>query len=208
MHIQEKTTEYLAIICILLLLTSTVLLYRKTKECQVLEQKVNVQTANSTTLQKIISRNMKAIIYFDHTQLNENIFLNTYINGKKDSIPIKNVQDKNILFVPKQSCNVCYDEVYDALLYARDSLNYDVITITEKEKYNEVRNILHDMGFKASIYCFDTQSFWQSTSIEYAPFFSYVDKHLKCCHSFIPLPNYPEYSYLYLRTIIEKYGEK
>ena len=45
-----------------------------------------------------------------------------------------------MLFVPKQSCNVCYDEIYDALLYARDSLNYDIVTITEKEKICMERN--------------------------------------------------------------------
>ena len=39
MYFQEKTIEYLAVICVVSLLLSTFLLYRKTKECQVLEQK-------------------------------------------------------------------------------------------------------------------------------------------------------------------------
>ncbi len=39
MYFQEKTIEYLAVICVVSLLLSTFLLCRKTKECQVLEQK-------------------------------------------------------------------------------------------------------------------------------------------------------------------------
>lgn len=208
MYFQEKTIEYLAVICVVSLLLSTFLLYRKTKECQVLEQKNSIQMANSTTLHKVLSRNMKATMYFDCTQLNDDIFLYKYSNGKTDSIPIGNIKNQNVLFVPKQCCNVCYDEVYDALLYAKDSLNIEIIAITEKEKYNEVRNIIHDLGFKLNVYYINSFSFWKSTSIEYAPFFSYIDKYLRCNHCFIPLVNYPEYSYLYLRNISKKYWNK
>lgn len=205
MYIQEKTIDYLAVLCILLLLVSTVLLYHKVKECKYLDQTVSVQKSNYETLKKIISRNMKAVIYSDNIQLDKGASLYMYRNNKKDSVSIRCLKHKNILFVPRQSCNVCYDEVYDALLYAKDSLNYDVITVTEKEKYNEVRSILYDMGFNVDVYYSDSPIFLQSLSIEYAPFFSYVDERLKCCHSFIPLPNYPEYSYLYLKAICEKY---
>lgn len=30
------------------------------------------------------------------------------------------IRNKIVLFVPAHSCNVCYDEVYDALKYSQD----------------------------------------------------------------------------------------
>ena len=95
----------------------------------------------------------------------------------------------------KRVVNVCYDEIYDALKIAKDSLSLDCLIITEKEKYNEVRNIIMDLGInnKNTSYLVDT-TFWNSIDIAYAPFLSYIDDNLKCTHSFVPFPNHPPLS--------------
>lgn len=106
----------------------------------------------------------------------------------------------------KRVVNVCYDEIYDALKFAKDSLSLDCLIITEKEKYNEVRNIIMDLGInnKNTSYLVDT-TFWNSIDIAYAPFLSYIDDNLKCTHSFVPFPNHPQYSYHYLDILKSKY---
>ncbi|WP_296122944.1 hypothetical protein [uncultured Bacteroides sp.] len=147
---------------------------------------------------------MTAILHSDGFRLEENASLYKYNAGQKIEVPIQKIENQVVLFVPKQSCNVCYDEIYDALLYARDSLNYDIVTITEKEKYNEVKNLISDLGFQSAIYYLAENTFWDSIKIQYAPFFGFVENSSICNHCFVPLVNYPEYSYLYLQTMQKK----
>lgn len=207
MQVQEKSIKYMVALCVLMLFLSSFFLYCKNKECHKLKQYISVQEANNITLHDVLSRNLKATIYSDEAQLDRNTYLYKISQGKKDSIPLFELMSHIILFVPKQSCNVCYDEVYDALIYAEDTLNYDIITITEKEKYNEVRNIIRDLGFQLDVYYLNDTLFWTSLSIEYAPFFGRINQSFKCCHCFVPIVNYPQYSYLYLKNITEKYRE-
>lgn len=201
MQIQKRSIDYWSLLCLTLLLASTFFLSRKTKECQKLQQEILVQDANSKTLHKVLHRNMAAILRSDGIQLKD--FASLYKNsaGQKIEVPIQEIKNQVVLFVPKQSCNVCYDEVYDALLYAKDSLNYDIVTVTEKEKYNEVKNQITDLGFQSAIYYLAEDAFWNSIKIQYAPFLGFVDSRFVCNHCFIPLVNYPEYSYLYLQTL-------
>lgn len=194
-------------LCVLMLLISSFLLFSKNKECRKLEQYITVQKDNNITLQKVLYRNLEATIKSDEAQLERNSYLYKISQGRKDSIPLFELINHNILFVPKQSCNVCYDEVYDALIYAVDTLHYNMVTITEKEKYNEVRNIIRDLGFQSDVYYLKDTVFWSSLSIEFAPFFGYINESFRCCHCFVPMVNYPKYSYLYLKTITEKYKE-
>ena len=201
MQVQRKSIDYLAILCTILLLVSTYFLNSKTKECQRLQQKILVQDANSNTLHKVLRRNMSAILCSDGFQLKNCTSLYKYDAGRNVEVPIQETENQVVLFVPKQSCNVCYDEIYDALLYARDSLNYDIITITEKEKYNEVKNLISDLGFQSDIYYLAEDTFWNSIKIQYAPFLGFVNSSFICNHCFVPLVNYPEYSYLYLQIM-------
>ena len=79
-----------------------------------------------------------------------------------------------------------------------------IVTITEKEKYNEVKNLISDLGFQSAIYYLAEDTFWNSIKIQYAPFFGFVENRFICNHCFVPLVNYPEYSYLYLQTMQKK----
>lgn len=204
MQIQRKSVNYLALCCAILLLVSTYFLDKKNREYQRLQQEVLVLEANSKTLHKILHRNMVAILHSNGFQLNDCISLYKYNAGQKIEEPIQKIKNQVVLFVPKQSCNVCYDEIYDALLYAKDSLNYDIITITEKEKYNEVKNLIFDLGFQSTVYYLIEDTFWDSVKIQYAPFLGFVDNHFICNFCFVPLVNYPEYSYLYLQVMRKK----
>lgn len=204
MQIQKKSIDYWLWGCVVLLLVSSYFLNRKTAECQKLHQKVLVLEANSNTLHKVLRRNMTAILRSNGFQLRDCASLYTNRVGQKTEVPIQEVENQIVLFVPKQSCNVCYDEIYDALLYAKDSLDYDIVTITEKEKYNEVKNQISDLGFQSEVYYLVEDAFWNSIKIQYAPFLGLVDNHLICNYCFVPLVNYPEYSYLYLQTLQEK----
>ena len=58
----------------------------------------SIQMANSTTI-----GNMKATMYFDCTQLNDDIFLCKYSNGKTDSISIGNIRNIGINQFIKES---------------------------------------------------------------------------------------------------------
>ena len=205
MQIQEKSIKLMVSLCVLMLLFSSFLLYCKNREYHKLEQYINVQKANHITLQKVLYRNLKATIYSDEAQLNKDKYLYEITQFGRDSIHLFELMNHNILFVPKQSCNVCYDEVYDMLTFAKDTLRYNIITITEKEKYDEVRNIIRDLGFQSNVYYLNDTVFWAALSIEYAPFFGRINESFKCCHCFVPIVNYPQYSYLYLKTIAEKY---
>ena len=207
MQIQKKSIDHWLLLCVVLLLVSSYFLNRKTRECQKLQQKILVQEANSNTLHKVLHRNMSAILRSNGFRLKDCASLYKNRVGQNIEVPIQEIENQVVLFVPKQSCNVCYDEIYDALLYAKDSLDYDIVTITEKEKYNEVKNQISDLGFQSEVYYLVEDAFWSSIKIQYAPFLGLVDNHLVCNYCFVPLVNYPEYSYLYLQTLQEKINQ-
>lgn len=89
--------------------------------------------------------------------------------------------------------------------YAKDTIGIEPLIVTEEGKYNETRNILKDMEFSLEVYSLNDNHFWNSLKIIYAPFFSYVDDDIRCRHCFIPYPNYPSYSFIYLKNIISRY---
>lgn len=57
---------------------------------------------------------MTAILHSDGFRLEENASLYKYNAGQKIELPIQKIENQVVLFVPKQSCNVCYDEICDA----------------------------------------------------------------------------------------------
>lgn len=205
MQVKNKLIEILLGICCLCLLGMSYLYFSKTKQTLSLQKESIIQKANEDTFHKILSRNQKAIFFSDYTPLNKNSYLCFVKSGILDSVLSVNLIDKITLFVPAHACNVCYDEVYDALRYSRDSLLIEPQVITEKAKYNEVRNLVNDLGFNINVFYLKDRDFWEKLSIAYAPFLAYLDKELECKHCFIPFPNNPEYSYEYLKNVRERY---
>lgn len=199
----------LIIVCVLcgLLCFLSFLLVENTKNIASLRKKYQLQCVNDDTFEKVLSRNLKAVICSDGEQLNQHSYLWTIQKNRKDSCLCEELAGELVLFVPKLSCNVCYDEIYDALKYAKDSLNQEIIIVTEKEKYNEVRNIILGLGINNSnnIYYLKNDIFWNSIAIVYAPFLAFVNNELTCMHSFIPIPNHSNYSYEYIKNLYEKY---
>lgn len=205
MQIKRKYLELLPVLCVILLVFLSVLLRLKSNECAKLYRENAVGNANFRTLRKILSRNLKATVLSDYAVINTGDCLYFFSANAIDSTSICQLKNRSVLFVPKQSCNVCYDEVYDALLYARDSLNSEIITVTEKEKYNEVRNMIYDLGFVSKVYYLKDDVFWKSMKIEFAPFWGYIDDDLRCRHCFIPIVNNEGISYDYLKTLFKRY---
>lgn len=208
MQIKERLVIRLIgiFLCVILCVVSF-MLTKRTEENLLWQEKYALQDVNNGTFHEVLARNMKSIINTDGTIMNgKNLLLKIY-HTKQDSLPVKFLANKLSLFVPAKSCNVCYDEIYDALKYAQDSLDLDYAIITEKSKYNEVRNIVMDLGIsvKENTYYLVDSVFWNSISIAYAPFLSYIDGDLRCCHSFVPFPNHSQYSYHYLRLLWNRY---
>ena len=188
-------------ICIVCIISITVLLQKEVTRNKKIQQKYEIAITNQNTLQMMLHRNMKAILKSNSSPIKKEAYLYQLTKSSKDSIKLVKIRERVVLFVPAQSCNVCYDEIYDALLYARDSLNYDIPIITGKEKYNEVRNMIRDLGFSTGVYYLTDNEYWDNISIKYAPFLAIIDSNQQISNCFIPLPNYPMYSYEYLTTI-------
>lgn len=156
------------------------------------------------TFQKVLKRNSTATWITDNISINDNYYYIPTPN-QVDSISINNAKNKIALFIPKNSCSTCYDEVYDALSYCNDSLKYEVLILAAKEKRNEIQNIIRGIGLKQKVYYLKKDSFWNNINIKFAPFFSFIDENLNCTQCFIPYANFPLYSYVYLKTILYKY---
>jgi len=208
MQIKEKLIIRLIgiFLCVILCIISFILV-KRTEESILWREKYALQNINNGTFHEVLARNMKSIINTDGIMIDGRNLLRKIYHTKQDSLPVRLLANKLSLFVPAKSCNVCYDEIYDALKYAQDSLNMECFIITEKGKYNEVRNIIMDLGIsvKEDTYYLVDSTFWNGISIAYAPFLSYIDENLKCCHSFVPFPNHSQYSYHYLRLLWSRY---
>lgn len=208
MQVKEKLIIRLIgiFLCVILCVVSF-MLTKHTEENRLWREKYALQEINNNTFHEVLNRNMKSVINTDGIMMNGKTHLRKIYHNKRDSFPVALLTNKLSLFVPAKSCNVCYDEIYDALKYAQDSLGLEYSIITEKDKYNEVRNIVMDLGIsiKENTYYLEDSIFWNSISVAYAPFLSYIDENLKCCHSFVPFPNHPQYSYHYLKLLWNRY---
>lgn len=211
MQIKEKLVVRLVglVLCISLCFISF-LLVKRTSDYVFWKEKYRLHSTNSGIFHEVLNRNMECVMKTDGTVISEGKYLYKIYNMKQDSLPVSSLSNSLSLFVPEKSCNVCYDEVYDALKYAQDSLSLECLIITGKGKYNEVRNIIKDLGIsiKENTYYLEDSVFWNDISIVYAPFLSYIDGNLKCTHSFIPFPNHPQYSYAHLKLLWGKYFKK
>lgn len=194
----------MGVICLFLLGMSYVI-YHQRKEQAKLYQAYTVQKLNNETFHKVLSRNQKAVAFSDYISINPKSNMKDYSNNQNHTFSCNILKGKIVLFVPEKSCNVCYDEVYDALQYAKDSLNIELLIVAGERKYNETRNILKDMGISSDVYSLNDDKFWDSLKIVYAPFLSYVDNDIRCRHCFIPFPNHPDYSFRYLKNIVYRY---
>lgn len=205
MQIKNKLTDLLVVVIFIAFISASYSLYNQRKEKKTLYTKNLILKANYETFQKVVSRNQEAILFSDYVSIDSNSRIGRYIDNKIKKYSCELLKNKIALFVPEKACNVCYDEVYDALQYANDSVKVDVVIITGESKYNETRNIINDLGISSQVYSLDDDIFWNSMDIVYAPFFSFVDNNLQCRHCFVPYPNHPRYSYEYLKHIIQRY---
>ena len=208
MQIKEKLKGNIILI-VLSVVTCVVslLLIRQTHNHVLLNEKYLLQKINNETFHGVLERNMTSVINTDGVAVSGDRYIYRIYNQKKDSLLMDQLVNSLILFVPQKSCNVCYDEIYDALKYAHDSLNIKYSIITEKGKYNEVRNVIMDLGInmRECTYYLEDSMFWNKISVIYAPFLSYLDDALTCRHSFIPFPNHSKYSYHYLNLLWKRY---
>ena len=188
-----------------LLFVVSILLFKSNYKRKLLIMNYKAVNINSKTFQDVVKRNLIATLMTDNFKLNKDDYLYIYTANKVDSFPILELKNQIALFIPDGSCNVCYDYVYDVLCYCRDSLNYKLKTVTNKRKRNEVQNILHDIGLKTEVLCLENDNIWEDLQIKHAPFFCLINEDLVCSHCFIPIPNYPKYSYTYIKTLSNRY---
>lgn len=205
MQIKSRLTELLIVVIFIAFIVVSYSLYNQRKEKQVIYTKNLILKANYETFQKVVSRNQEANLFSDYVTIRSNSRIGKFNKNKIEKTTCDFLRNKIILFVPEKSCNVCYDEVYDALQYAIDSIKTEIVIVTGEGKYNETRNIIKDLGISSSVYSLDDDIFWDSIDIVYAPFLSYVDDNLRCRHCFVPYPNHPKYSFEYLNNIIQRY---
>ena len=171
-----------------LLFVVSILLFKSNYKRKQLIMNYKAVNINSKTFQDVVKRNLIATLMTDNFKLNKDDYLYIYTANKVDSFPI-----------------LGYDYVYDVLCYCRDSLNYKLKTVTNKRKRNEVQNILHDIGLKTEVLCLENDNIWEDLQIKHAPFFCLINEDLVCSHCFIPIPNYPKYSYTYIKTLSNRY---
>jgi hypothetical protein len=128
---------------------------------------------------------------------------------KLDSIHVKFLINKLLLVIPEKSCNSCYDEVYGFIQWVKESLNINLIIITEIKRYREIKNIFLDFNYlSTNLYYIDAdQIFEGSENIEYAPYFVFLDQDQICRQLFIPHANHSYLTKSYLVSISQKYNQ-
>lgn len=205
MQIKIRSSELLIAVVFIAFICASYSLYYQRKENQVIYTKSLILKSNYETFQKVVSRNQKANMFSDYVLISSNSKICVFNKNKIEKMTCDFLRNKLILFVPEKTCNVCYDEVYEALQYATDSIKTEIAIVTGEGKYNETRNIIDDLGIAFPVYSLDDDIFWNSIGIIYAPFLSYVDDNLRCRHCFVPYPNHSKYSFEYLNNIIQRY---
>lgn len=133
MQIKDKLTNILLGLCCLFLLGMSYMIYHQRKEQVILYQKYILQKTNNNTFHKILSRNQEVITFSDYTSINPKSIITSYNGNLNNTFSVEILKGEIVLFVPEKSCNVCYDEVYDALQYAKDTMNVEVLIVTEEK---------------------------------------------------------------------------
>jgi hypothetical protein len=115
--------------------------------------------------------------------------------------------NKILLVIPELSCNACYDDVYDFIHYANDSLHITIPIFTVKNRCREIKNIMSDYSLQTDLYYIESSHFFEGNKdeIEFAPYFLFLDQRKICHHIFIPQPNHPYLTKTYLTNMKYRY---
>lgn len=123
MQVKGQLTNVVIIIVSLFLLVMSYVIYSQEKEQEKLFQKYTLQKVNNSTFHEMLFRNQKAVISSDYVSISPTSLMFNYDKGRKEDYWAGDIlRERIILFVPEKACNVCYDEIYEILQYAQDSL--------------------------------------------------------------------------------------
>jgi hypothetical protein len=164
-----------------------------------------IKELNFNTFQNSINESLSKTILTDHRIMVPE-YCYKYGKQNTDSINVQYLVNKILLIIPELSCNTCYDDVYDFIRYANDSLDMKISILTSKNRYREITGILSDYSLQTDLYYIKTSHFiGDKDEIEFAPYFIFMDQHKSCYHLFIPQPNHPYLTKTYLTNISLRY---
>jgi hypothetical protein len=163
------------------------------------------EESNFTTFQSEIDESLSKTTLSDHRIIAPD-YCYKYGKPNVDSISTQYLTYKILLIIPELSCNSCYDDVYDFIQYATDFLNINISILTTRNRYREITNILSDYSLQTDLYYIKTDHFLEDNdTIEFAPYFIFMDQHKICYHLFIPQPNHPYLTKTYLTNMCRRY---
>jgi hypothetical protein len=204
--IMKKPAIIISVISVLSFLCLSFYTSCKTKKLlKKYEIAYQITESNFNTFENAINESWSKIILSDHSTLVPE-YCYTYNQREIDSLNTQYFTNKILLIIPELSCNTCYDDVYDILHYAEDSLGISIPILTAKNRYREIINILLDYSLRTDLYYVRTDWFFsENDEIEYAPYFVFMNQYKICYHFFIPQPNHPHITKRYLTNIKQRY---
>lgn len=180
------------------------MIYKYDKDTKQLKRQNIISRNNYLTLQESIKKNMQARISSDNIYFGKDTVF--YFPDKTENkTNLSKFTEQLILVIPEKSCNVCYDEIYEALKYATDSLKLTINLFTSKHRYRETKNMMAEFKILGDLYYFPSDFLTTQISIEFAPYFIYIDQQKQGKNIFIPFTQFPSLTYYYLQAIHKRY---
>jgi hypothetical protein len=198
-----KTSIIIVIIC--LVIFPSYMCFKATKLLE--KNKISNQIINSNfkIFQDVINESLSKTILADQRMFFPEHFYKYGIQ-KIDSINVESFINKIILVIPELSCNTCYDDVYEFIRYAKDSLSIDIPILTTKNRYREIVNILSDNLIQTDLYYTNENHFFEDNdNIEFSPYFVFMNQYGICNHLFIPQANHLYLTETYLISMKQRY---
>lgn len=162
------------------------MIYKYHKETLKLQKQNKIHQINYKTLLETIKKTTLASILFEDIYF-ENNQLTYFNNTSYNTATLGQFTKQLILVIPEQSCNICYDEVYEYVKYANDSLNIKVNIFTSKHRYREIKNMLTQFEIPIYLYYFSDDFPKKQHAIEFSPYFVYIDQKKRSKRNIYPV---------------------
>jgi hypothetical protein len=180
--------------------------YKANKLYVELQEKFVTQVSNYNTFMGVVTETTSLRVLSNDKSLNSE-YLYEHNHQKIDSIAIRDVVNHMFLFIPENSCSSCYDDMYNFIQYAKDTLEMKILPVTVRNRYREIKRILTEHT-TSNLYYVTSDSFLKGgDDIQYMPYFVFVDQEQIGRNLFVPLINHAYVTKAYLTRMKQRYKD-
>lgn len=197
-------TNILSLFTVLLTVCCVFILYISYDKDRGYLKQQKISERNYATLQKSIRETTAFTVLSDCKSLSPKDSLIHITENEKIFFSWDDLHKKIFLIIPERSCNTCYDEVFESINYAKDSLQLEVEALTTSNTYKEVINTFKDFHLSIKLYYSYNSHLFSDVKLSNTPYFININD-MKFQNLFIPIKNQSHLTRSYLVAMNERF---